>query len=372
MSLPDSLISWVAVRAMPEFLSNLRAACLKLRGRVGSVLPTPDLLQQRALTSQFSILSCTEEEEVDLSRKAEYETDWIDQLLKDEIAELEPDPAEPVVVVESKNTDSEREPESTESRQGGAAASYRDRAYAPLSPSLHNLSSNIVHFKTEDKISPISEDFVAIKEVHQNLFQQKTLEEYFASKKSPNKTIEMKGESSPAAPTPISSLVDSCARRTLILNDEETCEDIQDMSAHYLENEFILLSEEESAISEEFELLDQQLRAVRVECEEWKRLLQRWCETVSRKNLVFHRRLELELVEQAAGLEGVAAQLREEVRGCAGDADRETELLAMLVSNVNMRDRLERCREQQELDRVQATQEDGQLQIPSKTNCSLS
>jgi len=125
VSLPDSLISWVAVRAMPEFLSNLRAACLKLRGRVGSVLPTPDLLQQRALTSQFSILSCTEEEEeVDLSRKAEYETDWIDQLLKDEIAELEPDPAEPVVVVESKNTDSEREPESTESRQGKAICTF--------------------------------------------------------------------------------------------------------------------------------------------------------------------------------------------------------------------------------------------------------
>ena len=124
MSLPDSLISWVAVRAMPEFLSNLRAACLKLRGRVGSVVPTPDLLQQRALTSQFSILSCTEEEEVDLSRKAEYETDWIDQLLKDEIAELEPDPAEPVVVVESKNTDSEREPESTESRQGKAICTF--------------------------------------------------------------------------------------------------------------------------------------------------------------------------------------------------------------------------------------------------------
>ena len=130
MSLPDSLISWVAVRAMPEFLSNLRAACLKLRGRVGSVSPTPDLLQQRALTSQFSILSCTEEEEVveeeevDQSRKAEYETDWIDQLLKDEITELEPDPAKPVVVVESKNTDSEREPESTESRQGKAICTF--------------------------------------------------------------------------------------------------------------------------------------------------------------------------------------------------------------------------------------------------------
>ena len=31
LQLPESIITWVAVRGMPEFMINLRAACLKLR-----------------------------------------------------------------------------------------------------------------------------------------------------------------------------------------------------------------------------------------------------------------------------------------------------------------------------------------------------
>ena len=31
MQLPESIITWVAVRGMPEFMMNLRAACIKLR-----------------------------------------------------------------------------------------------------------------------------------------------------------------------------------------------------------------------------------------------------------------------------------------------------------------------------------------------------
>ena len=39
LQLPESIITWVAVRGMPEFMINLRAACLKLR-------------EQQAVTSQ--------------------------------------------------------------------------------------------------------------------------------------------------------------------------------------------------------------------------------------------------------------------------------------------------------------------------------
>merc|ERR1711913_221704 len=31
LQLPESIITWVAVRGMPEFMMNLRAACIKLR-----------------------------------------------------------------------------------------------------------------------------------------------------------------------------------------------------------------------------------------------------------------------------------------------------------------------------------------------------
>ena len=44
----------IAVRAMPEFMTNLRAACLKLRGGVGnSGLLNPDLFRYGRLFLHF-------------------------------------------------------------------------------------------------------------------------------------------------------------------------------------------------------------------------------------------------------------------------------------------------------------------------------
>lgn len=39
LQLPESIITWVAVRGMPEFMINLRAACIKLRQQ--NTLPPP-------------------------------------------------------------------------------------------------------------------------------------------------------------------------------------------------------------------------------------------------------------------------------------------------------------------------------------------
>ena len=85
----------VAVRAMPEFMTNLRAACLKLRGGVGSSkLLNPDLFRKEAVRRGFTMLDVDNNPDVDpvpdelISKgDASYESAWIDKLLGNSDAE---------------------------------------------------------------------------------------------------------------------------------------------------------------------------------------------------------------------------------------------------------------------------------------------
>ena len=73
---------------MPEFMTNLRAACLKLRGAVGNaVLPKPELFRRDALLRNEGLFeyggSEAALEECVSKGDAAYESAWIDKLLKD-------------------------------------------------------------------------------------------------------------------------------------------------------------------------------------------------------------------------------------------------------------------------------------------------
>ena len=87
--MPESIISFVAVRTMPEFMTNLRAACLKLRGAVASAeLPKPELFRRDALLRDEGLFEHPGEDvdavEESVSKgDAAYESAWIDKLLKD-------------------------------------------------------------------------------------------------------------------------------------------------------------------------------------------------------------------------------------------------------------------------------------------------
>ena len=89
VALPDAIINWVAVRAMPEFMTNLRVACLKLRGGVGnSALLNPDLFRKEAVKRGISLFegdtNCNELPEDQISKgDAGYNCAWIDKLLGD-------------------------------------------------------------------------------------------------------------------------------------------------------------------------------------------------------------------------------------------------------------------------------------------------
>ena len=91
----DQCVLRVAVRAMPEFMTNLRAACLKLRGGVGSSkLLNPDLFRKEAVRRGFTMLDVDNNPDVDpvpdelISKgDASYESAWIDKLLGNSDAE---------------------------------------------------------------------------------------------------------------------------------------------------------------------------------------------------------------------------------------------------------------------------------------------
>merc|ERR1719232_492148 len=90
VALPDTIINWVAVRAMPEFMTNLRAACLKLRGGVGnSCLLNPDMFRKEAVRKGMTLLDVDNNPSTDVDDDliskgdASYESAWIDKLLGD-------------------------------------------------------------------------------------------------------------------------------------------------------------------------------------------------------------------------------------------------------------------------------------------------
>ena len=74
---------------MPEFMINLRVACLKLRGGVGnSSLLNPDVFRKAAVRRGISVFegdsNCNEVPEDQISRgDAGYQSAWIDKLLGD-------------------------------------------------------------------------------------------------------------------------------------------------------------------------------------------------------------------------------------------------------------------------------------------------
>ena len=88
VALPEAIINWVAVRAMPEFMTNLRVACLKLRAGGNSALLNPDLFRVAAVKRGISVFegdsNCNELVEEEISKgDAGYNCAWIDKLLGD-------------------------------------------------------------------------------------------------------------------------------------------------------------------------------------------------------------------------------------------------------------------------------------------------
>jgi len=119
-------------------------------------------------------------------------------------------------------------------------------------------------------------------------------------------------------------------------------------SSGYVEHEMELLLYEEKEISSQSTLLEHRLREVEGEGKECEDLLQLWFNLVSRKNVAFHRRLMLEILQSEQDLERRCELLQGELRRGGSGEVAEKLLLEELVTIVDLRDELVMARDREE------------------------
>ena len=119
-------------------------------------------------------------------------------------------------------------------------------------------------------------------------------------------------------------------------------------SSGYIEHEMELLLYEEKEISTQSTLLEHKLREVEGEGQECDDLLQLWFHLVSRKNMAFHRRLMLEILQSEQDLEKRCELLQGELRRGGREELGEKLLLEELLRVVDLRDQLVMARDREE------------------------
>ena len=101
-----------------------------------------------------------------------------------------------------------------------------------------------------------------------------------------------------------------------------------------------LVSFEENDVSNQLTILEHRIREAELEGNSDQSLLSVWFELVSRKNLIFHRRLMLEIMQNEQDLERKCEMLRAELRKPELESQREQLLLKELLRTVDLRDKL--------------------------------
>ena len=191
-----------------------------------------------------------------------------------------------------------------------------------------------VSTKTEDTTNPQlnqDEDIdLIIKDNENNQMQKKILELYFASKKKgPKFNLVENQESS------------SSATNLILVEDNKKDPNLNPLKSNdYFEYEMELVSFEENDVSNQLTILEHRIREAELEGNSNQSLLSVWFELVSRKNLIFHRRLMLEIMQNEQDLERKCEMLQAELRKPELESPREQLLLKELLRTVDLRDKL--------------------------------
>lgn len=223
-------------------------------------------------------------------------------------------------------------------REHGHAVFSPDDYFPPPAP--HPFASLNVSAKTPD-ITAVDHD-LDIKDEENNKFQQEILHSYFVENK---KTIVDQSEAS--------KKVDTLDVSASYKNDDSSYNDIssdqacQDRSPTYkrrpdnlVEYEMELIQFEENNISNQMTLLEHRIREAESQGCESQDLLNDWFKLISKKNIIFHRRLMIEILQDEQDLERRCEILQTELR--IQDIDHQTEqlLLEELIRLVDLRDKL--------------------------------
>jgi len=409
VALPESIISFVAVRTMPEFMTNLRAACIKLRGALASAeLPKPDVFRRDALLKDHGVFELSAGDSVDAVDEniskgdAAYESAWIDKLLKDSDESGSEEGGEDNPVVARKS--------SLEIE----AENIRKDPVVPFPEPSHDTTDVITRTCIEPKQETLGDSSNSIKptddldqlDAENNKFQKETLNLFRSIKSSTykaqvrdregcsssnvlmdvttlNPTNAVKDDIDNCNPSAQTNSVTSEMRQNLLLDESEKVypdsnDDDEPMSAStapdqfhwdpseksspqnlpssehiiastgYIEYEMELLLYEEKEISVQSTLLEHKMREVEAEGKECEKFLELWFDLVSRKNMAFHRRLVLDILQREQDLEKRCEMLKDELRRGGRDEVGEKLLLEELLKIVDLRDQLVIARDREE------------------------
>jgi len=155
----------------------------------------------------------------------------------------------------------------------------------------------------------------------------------------------------------------SSMRENLLLEDEDTKilressqEDLVEKFINkrnnlegYFINEMELILFEEKEISRQSTILEKQIRDYENDGISNQVLLEQWMQLISKKNLMFHRRLLLELLRDEDDLEKKFIMIQDQLRAEVKDELSEKLLLEELRRIVDLRDQLEHDREKKKL-----------------------
>jgi len=362
VALPESVISFVAVRTMPEFMTNLRAACVKLRGSVSSIgLPKPEIFKKNASLRNINTFDESKKKE-EFIDDASYESAWIDKLLKDS-DESESETEQSLEICNTESLDRE-----TDSIRDGDehAAAYHDYSKTKNFNSSFN-NPKYVHSATE------GEHFVTKEE---NDIQNYNLSKRNSLNFSEDNILFMTEENLETdllkdEKTLLTSIDINCPN-SLIAPKEMLS------SSSFIENEMELVQYEEKDISQQTAFLKHQFEQVEGNSSEYTKLLNLWLELVSRKNLVFHRRLKLDILQNLNFLETRCRVLQNAIRDCTVDDPKEKILLDELVHIIDLRDQLTKAEDEEEASIIQELKLKEDIQkkmvpnIPSREkNCRI-
>jgi len=204
-----------------------------------------------------------------------------------------------------------------------------------LSPPPASDSLNVTN-KTPD----IVDDDLDIKDKENNQFQQEMLSSYLDEKRN-LKATQSKIKTLDSNKDNNSSHYDISV--DLACSNKDKCPTYnrrhQD-SDNLVEYEMELIQFEENNISNQMTILEHRIREAESDGKERENLLNSWFELVSRKNIIFHRRLMIEILQNEQDLERRCEILQAELR--MEDLDNQTEqlLLEELVRLVDLRDKL--------------------------------
>merc|ERR1719450_1205883 len=109
-----------------------------------------------------------------------------------------------------------------------------------------------------------------------------------------------------------------------------------------------LLLYEEKEISVQTTLLEHKMRVVEGEGKDCEEFLHLWFNLVSRKNMAFHRRLVLEILQREQDLERRCQMLQDELRRGGRDEKGEQLLMDELLKVVDLRDQLVNAKDREE------------------------